>query len=198
VARILPAPREQYAEIFGDEANSRLQIYAQRPPIAVAYRKWTYALHTERVLPDRLLELVRLRIAFHNQCRTCMAIRYEQDGSDEVPEALVCELAAPEDSEALTDAERAALHYADLLATDHMSVSEETFARLRRHFSEAEIVELCFNAAHFVGFGRMMATWHAVDELPERFRVPEAERVTPWGPGETIHKPVDAPARVGA
>jgi alkylhydroperoxidase family enzyme len=127
VARLLPAPREQYVSIFGDGVNSRLQIYAQRPAIAVAYRCWTYAVHTERVLPERLLELVRLRIAFHDQCRTCMAIRYERNGSEEVPEGLVCELAAPEDSEALTDAERAALHYADLLATDHTSVTEATF-----------------------------------------------------------------------
>jgi hypothetical protein len=34
---------------------------------------------------------------------------------------------------------------------------------------------------------RMMAMWHAMDGLPEQFQVPEAERVTPWETGETVH-----------
>ena len=34
------------------------------------------ALKLGRLLPDRLVEIVRLRVAFHNQCRSCMAIRY--------------------------------------------------------------------------------------------------------------------------
>jgi hypothetical protein len=57
---------------------------------------------------------------------------------------------------------------------------------------------LCFNAAHFVGFGRMIATWHAVDELPDRFRAAEGELLTQRGPGETMYKPADAPTPVSA
>src|SRR5215216_7879326 len=53
-----------------------LRIHAHRPSHARAIVGLHGALWTDRLLPDRLLELVRLRIAFFNQCRTCMAIRY--------------------------------------------------------------------------------------------------------------------------
>src|SRR5205809_5897901 len=53
-----------------------LRVHAHRPSHAKAIVGLHAALWTDRLLPDRLLELVRLRIAFFNQCRPCMAIRY--------------------------------------------------------------------------------------------------------------------------
>jgi AhpD family alkylhydroperoxidase len=185
MARIAPAPYEQYAPLFGADAPLRLQIYAQRPEIARAHAAYGEVLRTERLLPARLIELVRLRIAYHNQCRSCMAIRYADGTEDGVTEALVCELERPEEAPDLTEAERAAIHYADLFATNHHAVSDETFARLREHFSEAEIVELLFHSAMCVGFGRMGAVLNMVDDLPERFQA-EGETITPWGEGAVV------------
>jgi AhpD family alkylhydroperoxidase len=187
MARIDPAPYEQYAPIFGPDATLQQQIYSLRPEIAIAHAEYSRATSEARLLPARLVELVRLRIAYHNQCRSCMAIRYADGAEDGVTEALVCELERPEEAPDLTDAERAALHYADLFATNHHSISDETFDRLRANFSEPEIVELMFSAARFVGFGRMAAVLHMVDDLPERFRDESGEKVTPWGEGEVVH-----------
>jgi AhpD family alkylhydroperoxidase len=136
------------------------------------------------LLSDRLIELVRLRVAFWNQCRSCMAVRYEEGTKDGLTEALVCSLERPEDAEDLTEPERAAIAFADLFATDHLGIGDETFARLREHFDEAEIVELCMNVALFVGFGRMGAVLHMVDDLPDRFQADG--RVTPWGDGDVV------------
>ena len=47
------------------------------------------------------------------------------------------------------------------------------------HFSEAQIVELGMTVAFFVGFGRLAATYHMVEELPEAFQT--AETIAPWG-----------------
>ena len=47
-------------------------------------------LKIHRELPERLIELVRLRVAFHNQCRSCMAIRYKDAIEDGLTEDLVC------------------------------------------------------------------------------------------------------------
>lgn len=186
MARVSPAPLEIYVPLFGKDAPLRHQIVAHRPEIAKAFGEYKDALIRERLLPARLLELVRLRVAFHNQCRTCMAARHSDGVEDGVTEALVCSLERPEEAPDLTDAERAALHFADLFATDHLGVSDDTFARLRRHFSEAEIIELLFNAALFVGYGRMTAVLHVVEDLPERFRDEQVDRVTPWGDGEVM------------
>ena len=35
--------------------------------------------------------------------------------------------------------------------------------------------------AFFVGFGRLAASYHMVEELPESFQTSEEEILTPWG-----------------
>lgn len=164
-----------------------LRIYAHRPELARAYVAFMAALRAPGLLSRRLVELVRLRVAYHNQCRSCMAVRYA-DGADEgVDENLVCQLAAPEEAPDLTAAERAALRFADLLASDHLAIDDATIADLRAHFSEPEIVELGMNVAAFVGYGRLSMAWDMVDELPERFRDRGgAAKVTPWGGDEVL------------
>jgi alkylhydroperoxidase family enzyme len=121
---------------------------------------------------------VRLRVAYRNQCRSCMAMRYEPDL---VSEELVCSLERPQEAEDLTPLERAALDYADRFATDHLSIDHALYTRLREHLSEGEIVELGTRCAIFVGFGRLAASWHLVDDLPESFRAQESGPVVPWG-----------------
>ncbi len=186
MARVSPAPDEQVAALFGDDAPLRVRIYAQRPEIAVKYLELGRALREDRLLPDRLVELVRLRVAFWNQCRSCMAIRYEEALDDGVTEGLVCSLERPQEADDLSGAERAAIAFGDLMATDHLAITDETFDGLREHFSEPEIVELCMNVALFVGFGRLGAALHMVDDLPEHFAGDGETRVTPWGSDEQV------------
>jgi hypothetical protein len=52
-----------------------LRFYAHRPELAEAYVAFMAALRRPGLLSRRLVELVRLRVAFHNQCRSCMAVR---------------------------------------------------------------------------------------------------------------------------
>ncbi|MEL7028151.1 MAG: carboxymuconolactone decarboxylase family protein [Pseudomonadota bacterium] len=158
-----------------------MRMMAHTPEIAKGLTAFAGALKIHRARPDKLVELVRLRIAFHNQCRSCMAIRYTDAVEDGATEDLVCELAQPATSEALSEAEKAAIRYADLFATDHLSITDETYDDLRRHFSEAEIVELGMFVGLCVGFGRLGATWHMVEELPENFQSDKAGPLTPWG-----------------
>jgi alkylhydroperoxidase family enzyme len=85
-----------------------------------------------------------------------MTVRYagaRQAGLTEV------KIAALDDagSDLFSPRERAALTFAELMATDHHKVDDGVFAELRRHFSEAEIVELGVSAALFTGLGRFNA-----------------------------------------
>lgn len=163
-----------------------LRIYAHRPALARAYVAFMAALREPGLLSRRLVELVRLRVAYHNQCRSCMAVRYADGVAEGVDEDLVCQLAAPEEAPGLTDAERAALRFADLLASDHLAIDDGTIAALRAHFGEDEIVELGMNVAAFVGYGRLSMAWDMVDELPDRFRDRGGAKVTPWGGDEEL------------
>lgn len=162
-----------------------LRVLAQRPDLTTAFLEFRAMVSGAARLPARLVELVRLRVAFHNQCRSCMALRSATAVADGVSDELVCSLEAPEDAEDLTDAEKAALAYADLLATDHLAVDDRVFDRLRAHFAEPEIVELGVHLAVFVGFGRLSATWDLVDDLPDRFH-DRTSPVTPWGAADSV------------
>jgi AhpD family alkylhydroperoxidase len=155
------------------------RFFAHCPDQALGLMQFGRALKLGRSLPERLVELVRLRIAFFNQCRSCMAIRYSDAVADGLTEDLVCSLERPQDAIDLTPAEKSAIRFGELMATDHLSINDATFADLRVHFSEAEIVELGMTCAFFVGFGRLAATWHMVEDLPEAFRT--ADAIAPWG-----------------
>ena len=117
-----------------------------------------------------MIELVRLRVAFHNQCRSCMAIRYPDALADGLTEDLVCSLEKPMEADDLTDAEKLAIRYGELFATNHLAIGDDFYDQLREHFTEAQIVELGLNVALFVGVGRLSATWDMIEELPDRFQ----------------------------
>lgn len=179
MSRIPPASSDVFAPLFGAEAPLRQQVYAQAGHVATDYLAWVTALRTRSLLPGRLVELVRLRVAFHNQCRSCMAIRYSTGLDDGLDEGLVCSLEKPQDADDLTEPEKAALALADLFATDHLRVDDALFARLREHFDEHVLMELCFQVATFVGYGRMGAVLAMTDDLPEEYADPHAV-LAPW------------------
>ena len=185
IARVAPEdwdPRLRSAvkpENLTDLEQGLTRYFAHCPEQAIGLMAFGGALKQNRRLPERLVELVRLRIAFFNQCRSCMAIRYSDAVADGVDEALVCSLERPQEADNLTPAEKVAIRYGELMATDHLAIDDALHADLRAHFSEAEIVELGMTCAFFVGFGRLAATWKMVEELPEAFR--RGETIAPWG-----------------
>ena len=157
------------------------RFFAHRPELALGVAGLGGALKKHRTLPDRLVELVRLRVAFHNQCRSCMAIRYADAVADGVTEELVCSLEKPYDAPGLTDAERVAIRYGELFATNHLAIDDALYGQLLEHFTEAQVVELGMIVAFFVGYGRLAATLHMVEELPAAFKGEVADGpVTPW------------------
>jgi len=156
-----------------------IRFLAHCPDQVLGMMQFAGALKVHRQLPEKLVELVRLRVAFFNQCRSCMAIRYTDALEDGVTEDLVCSLERPQEAENLTPAEKAAIKFGEAFATDHLRIDEAMYASLREHFSESEIVELGMTCAFFVGFGRLAATLHMVEELPDAFR--REGVVAPWG-----------------
>jgi alkylhydroperoxidase family enzyme len=189
MSRISKIPVQQWdpelvAMTGGDTATVIEQgitrMLAHSPEMAKGAIGFGAAIAMNRTLPERLIELVRLRVAFHNQCRSCMAIRYSS-AADVVDEELVCSLEKPQEAADLTPAERAAIDVADRFATDHLSINDERFAALREYFTEAQVMELLLHLALYVGMGRLAATLDMTEELPEDFQAKFGETVTPWG-----------------
>lgn len=154
------------------------------PGVAEAVGNLTAALRGNGTLPPRLLELVRLRIAFFNQCRSCIAVRYESAVADGLDEAAVCSLERPAEAANLSAAERAALRFAELFATDHLAIDDAVYDELREHFTEDQLVELGLHCAIGLGIGRLSATWDVSDDLPEAAR--SGGVVAPWNSASVV------------
>lgn len=185
IAKIAPNdwdPRLRAAvkpEGLTDLEQGLTRYFAHCPDQALGLMQFGGALKKNRQLPERLVELVRLRVAFFNQCRSCMAIRYSDAVADGLSEDLVCSLEKPQEASDLSAAEKAAIRFGELMATDHLAIDDAIYAELGKHFSQSEIIELGMTCAFFVGFGRLAATLHMVEELPEAFKT--AVAIAPWG-----------------
>ncbi|WP_231994055.1 carboxymuconolactone decarboxylase family protein [Mycobacterium sp. 852002-50816_SCH5313054-b] len=163
----------------GDRINLGVAaIMGRLPAVTEALGSLTAALRANGTLAPRLLELVRLRIAFFNQCRSCMAVRYQSAIDDGLDDAAVCSLERPADAEHLSAAERSALRFAELFATNHLAIDDAVYDELREHFSEDQLVELGVHCAVALGIGRLAASWDVSDDLPET--AASSERLAPW------------------
>jgi AhpD family alkylhydroperoxidase len=158
--RVVPVPLESLspalaAMIEKGRGNRMLsstipvQIWAHRPRVAAAWLSALEEMHLRSCLPERLRELVRLRIASITTCQACMLARKSATVTEE---DLAC-LAA--DHPRFTAAERAALRYAELFAGDYLAIDEALFARLAQHFNTEQIVELNLYCALMLAGGRM-------------------------------------------
>jgi alkylhydroperoxidase family enzyme len=101
---------------------------------------------------------VRLRIAAITTCQACLAARK----SDTVTEEDLACLSS--DHPHFTDAERAALRYAELFAGDYFAIDEALFETLAKHFSTAQIVELNLYSALMLAGGRMTFVQRGYEE----------------------------------
>jgi alkylhydroperoxidase family enzyme len=71
-------------------------------------------------------------------------------------EELIAEIPRYQDSAMFTSREKAAIHFAEVLAGDHRQASQELFDELREHFTEPEILDLGWRIVTFVGYGRFI------------------------------------------
>jgi AhpD family alkylhydroperoxidase len=88
----------------------------------------------------RLTELVRIAVAQTTRCPVCMAGRHGAAVSAGLTEELVGEIGG--ERRCMTEAEAAAVAFAQRFATDHLSITDEQTAALREHFDPQQVVEL--------------------------------------------------------
>jgi alkylhydroperoxidase family enzyme len=74
-----------------------------------------------------------------------------------VTEEMIAEIQNYRESKLLAPHEKAAIHFAEVLAGDHLSANKELFDELREHFTEGEIIDLGFRLFAYVGYTRFVA-----------------------------------------
>lgn len=132
------------------------RAFAANPSLFEEYLKFYYPWHASNgvgLLEARIKELIRLRIATLNGCKTCKAARLNPAQVSE--QEAVSGVDSPGDD--FSPRELAALQLAETMAVDHFSIDDARIAELRKHFSEGELLELMMMTGQYIGFGRMLA-----------------------------------------
>ena len=134
------------------------RVFGAAPALLDDYLAFYYPWHASTAegsrLPPRLKELVRLRIATLNGCRTCAAARL---APDTVPERDAVGIDGYDGDAAYSPSEQAAISFAERLATSHHDLDETNIAALREHYDDGQILELMMMAGQYIGFGRVLA-----------------------------------------
>jgi alkylhydroperoxidase family enzyme len=126
------------------EGTPRPESSAIRAHVPAAF--WFFAngwndLFRNGVLDHPVKELCRVYISRSVKCEYCGNQRSEKGRSQGLVEGQYDELLDFESSDAFDERQKAALAYAEAIAW-HLDTDDEFWARMYRHFTEPELVEL--------------------------------------------------------
>ncbi len=133
-----------------------MQIWSLQPELGAAAMRLVDAAYNKSILPARVREAARIRIAQLNECTVCLAFRADSVKSHGLTEDFYCRVGIPGDDDALDPQERLAVEYAERFASDHLSIDDAFFVRLRERFSDPEILDLTICLSAFLGLGRTL------------------------------------------
>lgn len=125
------------------------------PEVAQGFAAYWEILHRGGSVEHEIKELCRIQIAQMIGCDFCARQRSPLAASLTDEEIQSCALPNWEHPDART---RAALHYARTLTLDD-GRDEAVYEELRRHYSEAEIIELATFFTLTAGGNRMAKSW---------------------------------------
>ena len=132
-------------------------IWTLRPELAGMVERMIRGAYQQSILPAEERELARMRIAQINDCVACSGFRAESVLDADIAPELYDNVAAYADYPGYTARQRLAIEYAERFATDHASMDDAYFERLREAFSDAEILDLTLCVAVFLGLGRSLS-----------------------------------------
>lgn len=130
-----------------------LQIFAYKTSQILMTSAARSVMGKQSLLGPRIVELIRIRSAQLGECQPCMQSRKHDSITDE---DVAC-LLAPGHNE-LTEQERLAVEFLDLLSADHHAIDDEIYRKLGSVFTAAQIVELGFTCANTMGIHRFIHT----------------------------------------
>ena len=157
-----------------------LQIFAYRTQQILMTNAARQAYGRGSLLGGRIMELLRIRSAQLGECQPCMQSRKHDSITDEDVACLI----EPGHGD-LTEQERMAIRFLDLLSADHHAIDDAFYKELGEHFTAAQIIELGFACANSMGLHRFI---HTLDVYGD------GEPVIRYSPEEVDRAREDVPA----
>ena len=129
-------------------------VMAHRPPIFEHTWRLLTALAEEGVLPKRYLELCLVTVSLLNKCTYCVSHHAPKLAVAGISEEGASRLLAYKDHPELDAVDKLVVEYAIAVTSDWNRTRDEIFARLKQHFTEAQIVEMTWRTALCGAFNR--------------------------------------------
>lgn len=134
-----------------------IRMLNYRADLVPAFFDFYMRMRGDGLLPAKLKELVRLRIARLNTCRYCLGSLSPLAEKQGVTDLHIAELEHRPPG-MFTDQELAAFDLAEALWTNAAAAGSDTALRerMRQHFSDAQMLELVWAIGMYIGLGRMI------------------------------------------
>jgi uncharacterized peroxidase-related enzyme len=145
-----PLHAEFAAARFGNQAG----VLAHSAPVLRHLYGMVKDLREEGELPARLVEIAVVATSEANRCKYCVAHHAPALRGLGLPAETVARILEP-DVPGLDERERLVRDYAVLVTERPWGIRDGVFERLRRHFSERQIVELTARIAVCGAFNRI-------------------------------------------
>ena len=142
-------------EIPPGEGGDAVQIWSLQPELGAATTHLVDAAYNKSILPVRVREAARMRIAQLNDCTVCLAFRADKVRAQGLDEDFYCAIGSTDES-ALSVQERLAVEYAERFAIDHTTIDDVFMGQMRDSFTDPEIFDLTICISAFLGLGRTL------------------------------------------
>jgi uncharacterized peroxidase-related enzyme len=137
---------ERFASDYGPFRN-QVAVLAHVPSAVKHLMGMLMELREARTLPRRALELAIVVTSKVNECHYCVAHHKPMLTVEGLSEAAIDRLLDYRNVPELTELDRLVVEYTVEVTTNSQRIRDDLFARLRQHFSEAQIVELTLRIA---------------------------------------------------
>jgi len=133
-----------------------VQLWSLRPEMGAAVNRLVDAAYNKSILPVRVREAARMRIAQLNECTVCLAFRADKVKAQGLTEEFYCHVGTHDGGTSFSEQERLAMEYAERFALDHVGIDDAFMDRMRASFSDPEMLDLTICLAAFLGLGRTL------------------------------------------
>jgi alkylhydroperoxidase family enzyme len=165
-----------------------IEVWAHQPKMMMGMGRFNQAVRKGKSVEERIKNLIELKGAAMIGCEYCLDLGSQICRNSGFSDDELLDLPRYRQSDLFTEREKAALDYAVAVMRTPVEVTDELFARMKEHFSDAQIVELTalltvvnldrFNAAFHIGSAGFSDGMVCV--TPER--PAQAPAVTPTAP----------------
>ena len=165
-----PALQRRLEQLWGKPVNL-YRALGNQPALVAAWTEFFSAIRHDSRTPRALREIMILRMAQMARSEYEWAHHLSMARKAGVREEQIEELASWRASTRFDDRERAALALTE--AVTACNVTDDVHAEVRRHFDDAEYVELCLTAAAYAMVSRMLEALRVELDPHERDYAPK-------------------------